>query len=444
MDLITRLLPRSIHDRLAARSGAASFAKNAGWLILDKVVRMGLALTIGAWVARYLGPSRFGELAYAVTLIALCQGLANLGADGLIVRDLARNPQKAATILGTAFRLRLMVGGLCWAGATALVYLLRPQDPNAALLTAIIGAGLMFQSAETVDLWFQSQSRNARTVKAKLLSYMLANVLRIGMLLSGAPLWAFAVAAFIDAVLLALALSGAYRRFPVQQPWQFSGESARRLVRESAPFMISGLAALLYMRIDQLMIREMLGEQALGFYSAAVPLSQVWNVIPVTLATALAPFIARKKAENEEAYMAALFKIFRVFAGISVAVTLCTAFAAPLLIQVLYGSAYAPAGRVLAIHVFSNLFIFMGVAQGLWLINESMGRVTLYRTALGAVISVLGNWLLIPKYGVMASAFVTVLAQFVAAVASNALFAPHILKLQLLAFLPPIKFRHRN
>jgi len=405
---------------------------------------MALALTVGAWVARHLGPSRFGELSYAVTLIALCQGLTNLGADGIIVRDLARNPQNAAVILGTAFRMRLIAGVLCWTLATVVVVLLRPQDPNAAVLIAIIGASLVFQAAETVDLWFQSQSRNVWTVKAKLISYAIANAVRIGLLLSNAPLWAFAIAALIDVVLLALALAQVYRRFPVPQPWLYSWAQGRQLLRESTPFMVGGLAALLYMRIDQLMIREMLGEQSLGFYSAAVPLSQVWAVIPVTLATALAPSIARMKAEGEEAYMAALFRVFRVFAGLSVLVTVCTALLADSIVQALYGPAFAPAGRVLALHVFSNIFIFMGVAQGLWLVNEGLGRVTLYRTGLGAVVCVLGNWALIPRFGLTGSAAVTVFAQFVATVASNAIFAPRILRLQLLSFVPPMPWRHRD
>jgi O-antigen/teichoic acid export membrane protein len=280
-----------------------------------------------------------------------------------------------------------------------------------------------------------------RTVRAKLASYALANTARVLMLLNDAPLWMFAVAALVDAVLLASALAFTYRRYPTSDRWAFDGARAARLLKESWPFMISGLAALLYMRIDQLMIREMLGEEALGLYSAGVPLSQVWNVIPVTLATALAPVMARKKLEGDGVYLSALMRIFRVFAALSLAVTVATALCAPFLVSMLYGTAYQPASQVLAVHVFSNLFIFLGVAQGLWLINEGHGRLTLIRTALGAVTSVVGNWLLIPRYGIVGAATVSVLAQFVAAVGSNALFAPQILKMQLLAFVPSIPTR---
>ena len=439
--MLSRLFDLLRERFLLPGTAAAAVGSNAAWLMLDKMARAGLALTVGAWVARQLGPTQFGELSYAVTLIVLFQGVCNLGADGLIVRDIARSPDRAAEILGTAFRLRLLAGLGCWAAATGLVALLRPQDTQAILLTAIVGASLVFQAADTIDLWFQSQSRNAYPVRAKLAAYTVANVVRVGMLLNNAPLWAFALAAVVDAAALAGALAVVYSRSKVQQAWHHSWVRAWRLLRESAPFMVSGVAALLYMRIDQIMIREMLGEEALGIYSAAVPLSHVWAVVPVALATALAPFVARKKAEGEVAYMSAIARVFQVFAAISVLVTMVTALLAEPLVFLLYGQAYAAAAPVLALHVMANVFIFMGVAQGLWLINEGHGRMTLYRTGLGAVVCIAGNWLLIPRFGLMGSAAVTVLAQFVAAVASNALFAPRILKLQMLAFVPPLPWR---
>lgn len=435
-----RMLPAPLKTYLAKRPGTSVFAANSFWLLFDKLIRLGLALTVGAWVARSLGPHAFGELAYAITFIALFQGIANLGVDGIVVRDLARNPAQAPLILGTAFQLRLAAGLLCWLSAIGTVWILRPGDTTALQLISIIGAGLLFQSVDTVDLWFQCQSKNSRTVIAKLTSYVLSNIARIAFILFDAPLWSYALAALIDAIFLAAALANTYRRHRTAQHWQMSFPHAKELLRQSWPFMLSSLAALLYMRIDQIMIREILGEEQLGQYSVAVTLSQIWNVIPVTIAIALAPYIARKKIESEDAYMQAIFLMFRVFAAMAVAISIAIGLLSSSIIQLLYGSTYAAAASTLAIHIFSNVFIFMGVAQSLWLVNEGFGKLSLYRTALGAVISIFGNFLLIPLWGIQGSALTTVLAQFFAAVASNAVFAPRIFKLQMLAFWPmPLK-----
>lgn len=421
---------------LARRPQLQAVLGNSAWLLLDKAVRLLLSLTVGALLARHLGPEQFGVFSYAVTFVMFWLGLANLGADGILVRDLARSPGAAPVLLGSALLARLLAGGLCWLAAVATLFVMRPDDGHTLVLVAILGAGLVLQGAETVDVWFQSQSQNRRTVRAKLLVYVLTNALRLAMIAANAPLWCFALANVLDALLLALLLTQAYRRFPAQQAWNASIRHARALVAESWPFMLSGLAVLVYMRIDQIMIRELLDTRALGQYAAATALSQVWNVIPVTLCAALAPFLARRREQGEQAYLNALFRVFRAFAALGLLAVLVTVALADVLVGWLYGAAYAPAVPALRVHVASNFFIFLGVAQGLWLVNEGMGRVTLYRTALGAVVSVVGNWLLIPVWGLVGAALSTTAAMAVAGVLSNAFWAPTILRLQWLACLP--------
>lgn len=426
---------------LSTRPQLLVVASNAAWLILDRFVRLALALTMGAWVARHLGPAQFGELSYAITLVAFFQAIGNLGADGIAVRDIARNPEKAPLVLGTLIRLRLGCGLICWATASALVYILRPGDYVALALVALIGGSLVLQCAETVDLWFQSQHCNKNTVKAKLFAYLIANCFRIILLINDAPLWMFAMAATIDVAALATSLAFAYKRMPTNYSWQISRGFAFSLLRESWPFMISGLAVLLYMRIDQIMIRHFLGEVQLGIYAAAMPVSQVWQVVPVTAAVALAPHITKKKTEGQAPYTIALAQAFRVTAFFSLVVTVLTTFAAPWIIEMLYGNAYKDSAPVLAVHVWSNVFIALGVVQGLWLVNEGLGRLTLYRTVLGAAICIVGNWYAIPRYGLVGAAWVNVVSQFVAAVGSNAVWAPQMLRMQILAFVPGVKPR---
>lgn len=426
----------SVRAYLRDRPNKRAFASNSLWLILDKAVRAILALTVGAYVARALGPAAFGEYTYAITLVAMFLALTNLGADGIAVRDLARAPEKAAATLGTIIWLRLAAGLVCWPLAMAVVYVLRPEDQKALLLVALVGIGLVVQSAETMDLWLQSQSQNRRSVSAKLIAYVLGNAVRIGLIVWEAPLWAFALSVAVDSVLANSALRIAYRSFPVASRWSFDWSLGKALLRQSWPFMLSGLAVLIYMRIDQIMVREMLGETALGVYSSAVFVSQMWYFLPVTLCTALAPYIARKREESHDAYLAALAIVFRVFALSSVAVALFTILLSKPLITTLYGVGYEAAVPVLSTHILSNIFVFLGTAQGLWLVNEGLGRLTLYRTVLGAAVSVLGNLVLIPSFGLQGAALSTVVAMFISAVASNAIWAPTIFKMQLRAFLP--------
>jgi O-antigen/teichoic acid export membrane protein len=416
-----------------------AIAANTGWLVFDRLIRVLLGLTVGAWIARYLGPSRFGELSYVVAFIALFQAVANLGADGIVVRDLARATERAASILGTALWMRLSAGVVCWLVAIVIMAAIHPADHELILMTLIVGGSLVFQASDTVDLWFQSQTRSRRTVAAKLTAYAVSNGAKALLIALHAPLVAFAWAMSLDFVLAAAGMALAYRGFPTPERWRAHRAMMVELLAECWPFLAAGVGTMLYMRIDQIMLKELLSERDLGFYSAAVPLSQVWNVVPVVLTTSLAPFVARRKIEGEEPYRRALASIFRLYAGCGLIVSLLTSVAAPWIILLLYGKTFERSASVLSIHVLSNVFIYLGIAQGLWIVNERRGRISLYKGLAGAVVSVVGNWFVIPRFGIVGCAVVYVFAQFVAAVASNWVLAPDMLVMQIrgLLFLPP-------
>lgn len=403
--------------RIEGRPGFAAVLRNSAWLLFDKLIRMAVGLAVGALIARYLGASQFGELAYALAYIAFFGAIANLGIDGIVVREIAKDKSAAPRILGTAFALRLALGTACW--IVAITGMVLRGDANSAWLTALAGASLVFQAADTVDLWFQSQSQSRRSVIAKLVAYLISNGAKLALIAAAAPLAAFAAAIALDAIVAAIGLGLAYRRYPAAGRWQHLPDEGRKLLRESWPFMVSGLAIIAYMRIDQIMLKEMLGNAELGIYAAALPLSQVWHFIPMTLYLSLAPFVARLRSENHAQYLNTLIWIFRIFLFMGLGVSIVTALLSATLIHLMYGQEFGNAADVLSVHVFTNVFIYLGVAHSLWVVNERQPTVRLYGTVTAAFFTIFANLFLIPNYGVLGVAWVSIFAQFIAAVAIN-------------------------
>ncbi len=431
-------LPKALQKRLQGRQTLLAILNNSGWLFLDKLLRLGLNVVVGVWVARYLGPSQFGELAYALAYIALFQAIANLGLDGITVRDLSQKKAEAHSLLGTVFALRLSVGVLCWLSAViGMAWLNGPQD-RSVILAVLVGSGLVFQAADTVDLWFQSQSQSRRTVFAKATAYIISNGVKVALILIGAPLLAFAAVIVIEGLLAAVGLTLAYKRFPCEQRWARAANIASKLLHESWPFILGGVSIMFYMRIDQIMIKEMLGAQQLGIYAAVLPLATVWQIVPVTLNASLAPFVARKKAESEVLYWLALQKIFKVYAVLGWLVCIPTIVFGHWVVAMLYGPQYQDGAHVLSIYVLTNLFINMGMVQGLWMLNERRPLVSLANTLTGAVVCVVGNYLLIPYFGIAGVAAVSVLAQLVSTVLTNLIFSRRIFFLQVRSLAWPI------
>ncbi|MGD0187772.1 MAG: flippase [Roseiarcus sp.] len=409
---------------------AQAIAANAAWLLLDRFGRLALSLVVGVWTARYLGPGQFGELYYVFAYLAFFQAVVGLGFDGIVVRDLATNASRDGEILGTACALRFMAGAACWAlavGGMAVWYGLGSRE---LLLCALAGGSMIFQSADTIDLWFQSKSQSKRTIIPKFVAVLVSNSVKIALLVSAAPLYAFALVVTIEALVGSLGLCFSYRLLPTAHAWRIGFRMAIRLLSESYPYLASGLAVTVYMRIDQIMIKAFLGYEASGLFAAALPFSTISYAIPAILCVSLAPVVARKKHEGTAAYKELLLLIFRAFGLMSILICLVTALAAPLLIGIVYGHRFAGAAPVLAIHVFCSFFVFQGMAQSLWMVNERRGHWALGQTLFGAAVAIGANVLLLPTLGVTGAAISAVLSQAASAVFSNLLISREILAMQ--------------
>ncbi|HFI7967927.1 TPA: flippase [Escherichia coli] len=402
---------------------------NAGWLLFDKFIRLMFGLLVGVWVARYLGPGTYGQLAYIVTLVSLFQVVVSLGMDTILVREITCNKNEAAQILGSAIFMRFIVGCISIVLLVGGVTIF--NGAYFGVLTLLASGGLLLQCTDTIDIWFQSQSQSKRTVIAKLCSYTITNILRIILIIYNAPLWTFALLLSIDASLSALALTFAYKTFKTAHRWHISLLRCKALLSESWPFLISGISIILYMRIDQVLIKNIMGEKPLGIYSAAIQFSTLWNFIPLTLSVSLAPYVARKKKESEQIYYQTLCNIFLIFSIIGWCITLTIITLSPFIIEFMLGPNYKDGVGVLSIHVITNLFICLGISQSLWIVNERKGTFILYKSITGLVVSVIANIILIPLYGIKGAAIASVLSQITASTIFNLCFAKKIFFMQL-------------
>jgi len=420
-----KYLPRFLRDKLSDRHRLQSILGNSGWLFADKALRMGGGLLITIWIARYLGPASFGQLNYAIAFVALFGAIATLGLDGIVVRELVREPAKEDEVLGAAFFLRLIGGCLAVLTIMIAVRFVRPGDAAVQTLVSIIAVGTFFQAVDVVDLWFQSRVQSRYTVMARNAAFLTMLLVRVVLILVQAGVAAFAWAVSSELALAALMLAASFwlhgKGWAALRP-RLARMSA--LLAESWPFMVSGLAVLVYMRIDQVMLAAMLGEREVGLYAAAVRLSEMWYVIPTVIVSSVMPSLTEARARSEELYYEHLQTLLNLLVRAAYLVAIPVSLCAVPLMRLLYGELYAGAGTVLAVHVWSTVFVFLGVAYSPWIFNERRSHYWMLQTLLGACLNILLNLWLIPSQGPVGCAIATVLAQALATWLANGLFAP--------------------
>ncbi|NNL22100.1 MAG: flippase, partial [Ignavibacteriaceae bacterium] len=164
------------------------------------------------------------------------------------------------------------------------------------------------------------------------------------------------------------------------------------------------------MKIGQVMIKNMLGEEAVGFYAAAVRLCEAWYFVPVTICNSIFPAIVNAKNVNEYFYNNRMQKLYDLLAWLAIGIAVPVTIFSSEIIFIIFGPEFSPAAPVLTIYIWAGVAIFLAVASSQYLVNENLTKLLLLRTLIGMVLNVILNFILIPIYGIVGSAIATLVS----------------------------------
>jgi O-antigen/teichoic acid export membrane protein len=400
-------------SEILGHTGFQRYFKNTSWMMGEQALRMIAGLFVGIWVARYLGPEQFGLFSYVLAFTALFSGISKLGLDGILVHEIVIQPNKRDVLLGTAFWLKVF-GALLVIVLIALTLPFTSNDGVTSIYIFIIAAGMLFQAFEVIEFYFQSQVLAKLVSTCKVIQLVISSFLKIILVLTESKLiWFFLVALF-DTVTLAFSLFIAYKTQKNHTSFYrfFDISNAKYLLKYSWPLILSSIIFMIHMRIDQIIIKEMLGEYEVGIYSAAIRLSEVWFFIPVMITSSLFPSIIKAKKYSGTLYVERLQWLYTFMVWLAICIALPITFLSNWLVTILYGAAYSAAGKVLMIHIWSGVFVFLSSAFGKYLIIENITMVNFYRVFYGAIINILLNLIFIPRFGIVGSAYATLISLF--------------------------------
>ncbi|MFH1021396.1 MAG: flippase [Pseudomonadota bacterium] len=420
-----RFLPRPVRAQIEGRAYLQNVVANTGWQFADNIVRMGVGLAVGIWLARYLGPERYGLLSYALAFAALFSPLVSLGLEDIVVRNLVRDPAAKEETLGTSLVLKLSGGLLGFVAAIGTIFFLRPDDGLSQGLVAIIVAGTVFQGVNTIECWFNSQVQAKYVVFAKSAAFLLCSAIKIGLILTSAPVLAFAWVISLEIVAGSVGLFIVYISLGNRiQDWRFGLGRAISLLKDGWPLLFSGVFVMVYMRIDQVMLGQMVGSEEVGIYSVAVRLTDVWLFIPQMIFMSVFPAVVEARMTDETMLYDRLQKLYNLMALTAYAVAVPVTLFSNLLVGSLFGETYARAGLMLAVLIWANLFSSFEIARSSFLTSMNWTRIQLVTLILGGVLNIALNLLLIPRYGGMGAVVASLISYWFACHGSCFLFKP--------------------
>ena len=392
------------------------YLHNTGWILAEKLFVMVLGFVTTVVVARYLGPANFGILAYATSLAALVGVAGHLGLQGLVVRELVKKPTLRAETLGTAAVLKF--GGVLVGYLALMTYAAVYEGTSSEVfkLIAIAGAALLFMPLNVIDFWFNAfvQARYVSIARAAGAFVFAGGMLWL--VLEDAGIVAFAVPYFMQALVAAVVLLFLFRvRSSMRLAhWRFDTGHARELLSQGWVIYLASFFAVIYLKIDQVMLRWLADSTEVGVYAVAARFSEVWYFIPTAIVASVFPDMIKLRESNESRFTHRLQQLFDSLAVLGMLIAMLVTLFAPWVIPLFFGADYAASVPILVIHTWASVFIFMRAALSKWILIENALYFSLLTQGLGAISNVILNYFLIPLYGGAGAAWATLISYAIA------------------------------
>jgi O-antigen/teichoic acid export membrane protein len=373
-----------------------------------------LALTgiFSVVLVRFISVAEFGIYSYAVTLASLGVAVMASGLQGLAIREFRTRAESASVILASLFFIReLMAVGVYVSFAA---FTLLGSDSSVTIPTLVASLAVFARVLDAPELWFQAKLLTRTPAIIRVSTAIVFFVTRILLLLLAPSLGAFILLFVLEQLVNGVWIALAYRRRAGRSPFaRPEKKETVELARRALPLALSGVANQINLRADILIIQMISGNVGVGLYAAAARLSEILYAFPTAYMNATFPSLLdtrEKFGARSPEYRAALQRGFDTAFWFGVTVVAVTTLTAGFVIQLLFGTSYELSADVLRVHVLACPFVFMAAILSKWIVAEGVLWISLIRHVLGAVLSIGLNIILIPEYGIVGSAWATVVS----------------------------------
>ena len=401
---------------------------NVGWASTGRIVRVFTETLVSIFVARYLGPSQYGLMNYVVSFVAIYSIIANFGLDNIEIREIARPGSDFRTIMGSSFRLRLLFAVIAEL-VIAITIFCGDFDTETRCLILIYSLTILLTSANVIRNYFTAIVNNRYIVVTEVIRCLIGAGIKVSLLLFKAPLIYFIIALSFDFLLVAGGYLTAYRsKVGRISEWKFEKRTARLLIKEAFPLLLSGAAVVIYQRIDQVIIKGLLSNEAVGYFSVAVKFSEFILFVPLVMAQTMSPLLVKYYQDNRDAYYSRRQQFVDVIVWFSVLLSIIVSALSYYLIRYTFGTQYFAAVPVLCVLAFKTVGMALSNSSGQLIIIEGKQKWAVIRNLIGCLICVVGNYCLIPKFGIMGSAWATLITVAFSGFIGNFFIKPEKLK----------------
>jgi O-antigen/teichoic acid export membrane protein len=408
-----------VYSPMADERTARRVAKNTALPLSLQLVNRGIDMAFMMLALRILGPDNAGRYYFAVFVATLFEIVTNFGLNTLLTREVARNQEDGNRFLwnSSVLRLGLFALGVPLLGAFLLLY--RPMPGDTALAIVLLAVGLVPSSLSAgLSAMFMAFEVMVIPAVVSTVTTLCKVTLGTAALLLG---WGFVGLAGTSVVvnlitmgiLLALVVTLFFRPHPQSEP-----SLRRRLVGEAYPLMVNHLLAMLFFKVDVILLQRLWGDAVLGWYSVSYKLVDAVGIIPPTFTMAIFPLMSRFASASRESLLKSYVLSIKLLLSVALLIALLSTALAYPLAGLMGGAAFLPHSAIaLELIVWYMPLGFINSVTQYVLIALNQQRFLTKAFAAGLGCGLAANLLVIPRFGYRGAAAVHIFSELALLVA---------------------------
>jgi O-antigen/teichoic acid export membrane protein len=395
---------------------------------------------------RLLGPSGTGEYAFVVAVYGIFEIISRYGLGTLLTRDVSADKNQSSRYLTNVIALRTLLWLISLPLLGLVIWLYRSVDTLTFLgwysgeLTAIgtqeVQALLIFAASMLFANWADALSSTFMAFEKMEYPAGLANAVALLKVTLGALVlllgWGYVGLAAVSLLMNLLQVVWLYnllRRTLFQPEWRWDWSLQRWMMQTSGPLMINHLLATIFWRIDLWLLLPLAGAASVGLYSVGLKYLDGLNIIPSIFTMAIFPLMSRYARSEDGNLLRSYVLSLRLLVIVCLPIALATTFLAGDLVYFLGGAQYlhipetfrffgwevpytGGSDLALGVIIWSIPIGFVNSVTQYVLIAVNQQRYLTKAFIIGVVFNVVGNLLVIPGFGYVGAAVVTILSEF--------------------------------
>ena len=350
-------------------------------------------------------------LSFTTSYVGIFSIIAGLGLQNLVVKELVNSPERIGEIIGTSGLLLFLSSVVSYILCIGLIFYLRAEDFRSIILVSILASILLFKFSEISVYALESQVISKYTVWINNSCLVFFSIVKIILISSDYDITFLIYTICTEALAVTMLLIYILNLKIINiYKISFRVSYMYNLWKQSWPLLLSSISIMIYMKIDQLMLAVMINDREVGIYTVSVRLSELFFFIPISLTASFFPSILKSREIDKNLYDIKFRALYNICFWIALFISILFIFISDYIITFLYGFDYLESINILKVHIWSSIFVFMGVVCGKWFLAENLQKEMFYFHILGAFSNFLLNLYFIPKYTALGSAVSTLIS----------------------------------